>query len=405
MTTILSGLFLLAIGQGLFLAVALLSLAVRRPAVATPNVRAADVRASNVLLALLLLLCTVVVGHAWLGIQGLYRVYPHSALAVLPLGLATGPLLYLYLRSALSGRPFTRRQLPHFLPLAAVTLALLPFYLQPASAKLAWMRSLDGPPWYLGLAAAVKLLVFLVYLRACYRLVARAAGHPLAAGLRRLLGIWLVGGVLSVAAFALDYLPVRLPLSSDVVGALVLLYFLYATGWLAIRQPLGYRMPAQETAPVPAPLPEPEPKPRYGDRALPDAQRSAFLARLETCMDQEQPWRDGELKLETLAVRLAMTPHELSQLINSACGANFQDYLNRYRVEALKRALHDPGQAGATILDLAFAAGFNSKSALNRVFKAHAGVTPGEFRRQAGSRITNRDPATPEEATAAGPGS
>lgn len=399
MTIILSGLFLLAIGQGLFLAVALLSLAARR----------IEVRAANVLLALLLLLCTAVVGHAWLGLQGLYGVYPHSALAVLPLGLATGPLLYLYLRSTLSGQPFTRRQLAHFLPLAVVTLALLPFYLQPASAKLAWMRSLDGPPWPIVLAAAVKLLVFLAYLRACYRLVARAAGHPLAAGLRRLLGIWLVGGVLSVAAFALDLAAVTLPLSSDEVGALVLLYFLYATGWLAIRQPLGYRMPVPEPLPASVPLTEPEaqpePKPRYGDRALPDAQRAEFLARLETCMEGEQPWRDGELKLETLAARLAMTPHELSQLINSACGANFQDYLNRHRVEALKGALHDPALADETILDLAFAAGFNSKSALNRVFKAHAGVTPGEFRRQAGSRIMNRDPAMPVQPAGAGPGS
>ena len=402
MTTILSGLFLLAIGQGLFLAVALLSLAARRP-----DVRTANMRAANVLLALLLLLCSAVVGHAWLGIQGLYGVYPHSALAVLPLGLATGPLLYLYLRSTLSGQPFTRRQLLHFLPLALVTLALLPFYLQSASAKLAWMRSLDGPPWTIVLAAAVKLLGFLAYLRACYRLVARAAGHPLAAGLRRLLGIWLVGGALSVAAFALDLAPVALPLSSDEVGALVLLYFLYATGWLAIRQPLGYRMPAPVQVPIPLPAsePEPEPKPRYGDRALPEAQRDAFLARLETCMDGDQPWRDGELKLETLAAHLAMTPHELSQLINSACGANFQDYLNRHRVEALKRALHDPALADETILDLAFAAGFNSKSALNRVFKVHTGVTPGGFRRQAGSRIMNRDPAMPVEPAVSGPGS
>lgn len=378
-TLILSGLFLLAIGQGLFLALALMSLGARRP----------EVRAANLLLSLLLLSCTLVVGHAWLGIQGLYAAYPHSALAVLPLGLATGPLLYLYLERILHERPFGPRRLLHFLPFALVTLALLPFYLQPAAAKLAWMRGLDGPPWYLGLAAAVKLLVFLAYLAACYRLVAGARAAPLAAGLRRLLHIWLVGGLLSMAAFALDFLPASLPLSSDAVGALVLLVFLYATAWLAIRQPLGYRAPPAP-APEPAP-PAPEPKPRYGDRLLPETQRAEFLARLQACMAREQPWRDGELKLEALAQQLAVTPHELSQLINGACGVNFQDYLNRYRVEALKEALADPGQAGATILDLAFAAGFNSKSALNRVFKAHAGVTPGEFRRQAGSRIMIRD--------------
>jgi AraC-like DNA-binding protein len=361
LTTILSVLFLLAIGQGLFLAAVLILLGARRP----------EVRAANGLLAALMLLCVVVVGHAWLGMAGLYTAWPHSALAVLPLGFATGPLLYLYLSRILHDKPLGRRALPHFLPLVLVTLALLPFYLQPAGAKLAWMRSLDGAPWYVALAAVAKLLIFLAYLRACYRLLGEAAAHPLAPGLRRLLGIWLVGGVLSMLALALE---VVLPVSSDVVGALVLLYFLYATAYLAIRQPLGYRPPA--------PPPEQEPKPRYGDRLLPDGERGAFLARLEACMKNEQPWRNGELKLEELAERLALTSHELSQLINSACGANFQDYLNRYRVEALKEALRDPARAGQTILDLAMASGFNSKSALNRVFKAHTGITPGEFRRQ-----------------------
>ncbi len=365
LTTILSGLFLLAIGQGLFLAAVLLLLGARRP----------EVRAANGLLAALMLLCVAVVGHAWLGIAGLYAAWPHSALAVLPLGFATGPLLYLYLSRILHDRPLGRRAWLHFLPFVLVTLALLPFYLQPASAKLAWMRGLDGPPWYAGLAAIAKLLIFLAYLRACYRMLEGAAANPLAPGLRRLLGIWLVGGLLSMLALALEFV---LPVSADVVGALVLLYFLYATAYLAIRQPLGYRPPA----PASEGVPEPEPKPRYGDRLLPDAERGAFLARLEACMKNEQPWRSGELKLEELAERLALSAHELSQLINGACGVNFQDYLNGYRVEALKEALHDPARAGHTILDLAMDSGFNSKSALNRVFKAHTGITPGEYRRQ-----------------------
>ncbi len=368
LTTILSGLFLLAIGQGLFLAAALLSMGARRP----------EARSANGLLAALMLVCVAVVGHAWLGIAGLYQAWPHSALLVLPLGFATGPLLYLYFKRILREQPLGRRALLHFLPFALALFALLPFYLQPAAAKLAWMQGQGGLEWPVALAAVLKLLMFFAYVRAGYRLVGAAAEHPLAAGLRRLLAIWLLGGMASMLVLALEAAPVALPLSADVAGALVLLYFLYATAWLAIRQPLGYRPPAP-----PEPEPLPAPKPRYGDRALPDTERSAFLARLEHCMRREEPWRDGELKLEGLAQQLAMTPHELSQLINGACGVNFQDYLNRYRVEALKEALRDPAQAGHTILDLALASGFNSKSALARVFKAHAGLTPGEYRRQA----------------------
>ena len=104
------------------------------------------------------------------------------------------------------------------------------------------------------------------------------------------------------------------------------------------------------------------------------------MQRLTASMEQAHAYRDGELKLEQLAQSLAMTLHELSQLINESHGVNFQEYLNRYRVEDLKRSLRDPANSGTSILDLALAAGFNSKSALNRAFKRQTGMTPSEYR-------------------------
>jgi AraC-like DNA-binding protein/TM2 domain-containing membrane protein YozV len=358
-TTILSFLFLLAIGQGLFLAAALLS--ARQP----------EVRNANRLMAALLLACTAIIGHAWLGIHHLYLDYPHSALAIATLGLLVGPLLYLYLGSVLFDRRPDRRAGLHFLPFLLATLAMLPFYLQPAAAKAAWMLRHSAAPWYLLLAAPAKLAIFLCYIVGCFRLIRRARAGALAAGLARLTQVWLVGGVLGVVALLVEYLAPDLPVSADAIGALGLMCFVYATAWLALRLPLGYRPQAE---------PAPAPKVRYANSRLDAADRGRFLASLAHCMEEDKLFRNGELTLEQLAGHVAVTPHELSQLINEACGANFQEYLNGYRVDALKEALRDPRHAGATILELALAAGFNSKSALNRVFKKHAGVTPSEFR-------------------------
>ena len=218
---------------------------------------------------------------------------------------------------------------------------------------------------------------------ACFRLVRRAEAGPLVTGLARLMKIWLAGGVLSVAALGIEFLDIDLPMSGDAVGGLGLMCFVYATALLALRVPLGYRPQAE---------PAPAPKPRYANSRLSDADRSQFLASLTQCMEGRQLFRDGELSLEQLAAEVAVTPHELSQLINDACGANFQEYLNRYRVAALQRALHDPRQAGDSILDLALASGFNSKSALNRAFKKQTGVTPSEFRGQRRQRRPSRFP-------------
>jgi AraC-like DNA-binding protein len=355
--TIISWLFLAAIAQAIFLSIALL------------NPRQPEMRTANRLLSALLLIFSAIIGHAWLGLNHLYRAYPHSALAIVTLGLAVGPLLYLYLHAMLSDQPLGRRAWLHFVPFAVATLAMLPFYLRSADEKLAWMRQWHGWPWYLALAAVAKLLILFFYLRAGYRLVRRVpADSALVADLRRLMRLWLLSAVLSVAAVVMAAFDADLPLSVEAIDGGALMLFVFATAYTAMRLPLGYR-----------PQTLPPPKPRYADRQLSTIDRDAFLARLTACMERDQPYRNGELKLEDLAAQVAMTPHELSQLINQHCDANFADYLNRYRVEALKISLR---QTSASILDLSLIAGFNSKSAMNRAFKKATGMTPGEFREQ-----------------------
>lgn len=361
---LLSWVFALAAGQAVFVAVSLL--------VTTQQ----ETRLANRLLASLLLIFGAIIAHAWLGLRDLYPLFPHSALAIVTLGLLTGPLLYLYLRVSLSGAALAPRELLHFLPFGLSAVAMMPFYLESAEQKLAWMHQLHGVPWYLGLAAVVKTVIFLLYVRAGHLLIQHApATSPLKRGLAHLLRIWVIGGVLSVAALAMELSEASLPVSADAVGGIALMTFVFATAFIAMRQPLGYRIKAPAT---------PEPAPRYAATRLSKADASDFLSRLKACMELEHVFRDGELKLEYLAERVAMTPHELSQLINDTCGMNFSDYVNRYRVEDLKRALSDPAQVGARILDLALASGFNSKSAMNRVFKIQTGMTPGEFRSRAG---------------------
>lgn len=361
MQTALSLILLLAMGQGVFLAIALLA------------ARQTGMRGANRLLAGLLLGSVAVIGHAWLGINRLYTSYPHSALAIATIGLLSGPLLYLYLRTALTERRLAARDWLHGAPFLLATGAMLPFYLQSADAKLAWMLQRPVLPWYIGLSVLVKSLMFICYVVASYRLMRGAASGPLAGGLARLAKIWVLGAAGSVAAFGIEFADVALPLSSDAVGAIALACFVYATAFLAIRLPLGYRPPA------PAPLPEPAP--RYANKRLSEPDRASFLDALKRCMEVDQVYRNGDLTLDQLAALLAMTPHELSQLINDACGVNLQEYLNRYRVDALKVALLAPEQASTSILDLALACGFNSKTTLNRAFKKQTGLTPSEIRR------------------------
>ncbi|MCA6447833.1 MAG: AraC family transcriptional regulator, partial [Chitinophagaceae bacterium] len=58
---------------------------------------------------------------------------------------------------------------------------------------------------------------------------------------------------------------------------------------------------------------------------------------------------------------------------------NFNDFINRYRVEEVKKQLQNPKNASLTIMSLAYDAGFNSKATFNRAFKKHTGENPSKY--------------------------
>ncbi len=105
------------------------------------------------------------------------------------------------------------------------------------------------------------------------------------------------------------------------------------------------------------------------------------MLRLSALMDDERPHLDPGLTLDGLAARFGRSPRQLSRLIRRQSGSHFSDFINGYRVAAAGTALRAPGD-GRSILDIAFAAGFNSKSTFNSAFKRHTGMTPTEFRSQ-----------------------
>lgn len=108
-------------------------------------------------------------------------------------------------------------------------------------------------------------------------------------------------------------------------------------------------------------------------------------------MEREKPYLDPELTLPVLAQKAGFSRGDVSRAINSAGNENFSDFVNKYRVEHVKRFLESDKYDTCTILTLALDAGFNSKSVFNDTFKRITGKTPGSFREN--RKISSR-PAT-----------
>jgi AraC-like DNA-binding protein len=113
-----------------------------------------------------------------------------------------------------------------------------------------------------------------------------------------------------------------------------------------------------------------------------DALLQLWKPRLRDLMEKEKLFQDPELSLTQIARQLQTNPSLVSMLVNKGFGMNFNDYVNRYRVEAVKELFAKGEHKKQTLLSIAFECGFNSKATFNRAFKKETGQTPGEWLKQ-----------------------
>lgn len=119
---------------------------------------------------------------------------------------------------------------------------------------------------------------------------------------------------------------------------------------------------------------------KYG-RARLDAGILDIYGRSLVCsMEEQKIYRDSELTLPCLAEKLSLSPNELSQVINRKSGYSFNNFINFYRVRDVADALSDPNCSDMTIIEIAYQAGFRSKTTFNSAFKKFMGTTPKDFR-------------------------
>ncbi|MFT7559144.1 MAG: AraC-like DNA-binding protein [Flavobacteriales bacterium] len=90
-------------------------------------------------------------------------------------------------------------------------------------------------------------------------------------------------------------------------------------------------------------------------------------------MDEEKPYLNKNINIETLAKLLGMSERTLSKILNQHFERNFFEFINAYRITEAMRLLSAEGAEDMTILDVQGASGFTSKSTFNAIFKK----TPG----------------------------
>lgn len=305
-----------------------------------------------------------------------------------------GACFYLYVREMVGLRNGLKQAL-HFLPLVVFVVVL------------AWCRLVLGQS-QLPMAFSVFLMVCQA-LAAVYAALSLYRLHHYRQALRlnysslqdRDLN-WLVWLSLVAISLLVVWVPATRVLGLwEWVLALGRLGMLYFIGWFGLRQTMVLLPKLTDTAPPAPPAPD-EPPPASADGkptgtdALPDpaeagkyarsgltqAAQALIQARLTRRMSHDRDFLENDLTLSQLAERIGTSPQLLSQVLNDSLKLSFFDYVNGLRVAEVQRLMAEPAHSGATLLDLAFAAGFSSKSTFNAAFRQRTGTTPSQWRRQ-----------------------
>ena len=96
-------------------------------------------------------------------------------------------------------------------------------------------------------------------------------------------------------------------------------------------------------------------------------------------VESEKVFKNPTLTLSDLSKLLNTTPKNISKSINSGFDMNFNDFINHYRIEAVKEKLQKEEHKTSTLLGIAFDCGFNSKATFNRAFKKSTDLSPKDY--------------------------
>jgi AraC-like DNA-binding protein len=235
-------------------------------------------------------------------------------------------------------------------------------------------------PWVGTAANAVALLFVLL---AAWRIVAGLRGD-LVERRRRLrpllavLAVLYAGGVVLMNTLGGERPAIA---SSRVVEAAILAGLAAAFALLTLRA--GQALAGPMVAGASGPRPD-EASQAF---ATVDDQEDVLLARLRRLMEEDKVYRQEGFGMGALVAALKVPEYRLRRLINQRLGhRNFSSFVNGYRLAEATAALADPAQADVPILTIALDAGFQSIGPFNRAFKAHTGMTPTAYRKQADSR-------------------
>ncbi|MEX0981825.1 MAG: AraC family transcriptional regulator [Bacteroidales bacterium] len=300
-----------------------------------------------------------------------------------------GPLMFLYARMMTREKPtFDNRFLLHFVPFLVFFTVSMIFLDKPVmegtkgfliTDRFISLRLIYGISFFISITA-YSIATFLVIHRHQKNLKSILSYSSAKYTLQWLIGLsvtFYLSYVLMFVVGLMDILLNFMPFDPFQISFLGLTVFAFLFGYYGVKQPWIFEEIAG--AKVPPLIVVKTKNKKYSRSGLKSRDVEMIRKAILEHMENNKPYLNRELSISDLAADIQISRHFITEVINNHMGKNFYLLINEYRIEEVKRRLHDPKYKNLTILAIAYDSGFNSKSAFNTVFRQMTGKTPSQY--------------------------
>jgi AraC-like DNA-binding protein len=297
----------------------------------------------------------------------------------LPLVLVHGPFLYVYVRWMT--KDFPRRKLTaliHFIPAAILYIYQIPFFVMDPVEKIRYFKSIESVPDNYSrikvYAIFISGLFYIlksshVFFRYKKLLKSDNSNHRdadpkwIQYSIAQMFLIWICMLFLDVTRTNFIH-----KIGFIVTGITAVFFIVYMAYYGITRANIYVASHHSQNDPSIAAKSERSYK-RYEKSGLKSDTASEIEIRITDIMKKDKPYLKNEITLYEFARRIDVNPNHLSQVINERMNSTFWDLINSYRIEEFQSRIGEIKNKKETILSLAIACGFNSKSSFNTVFR------------------------------------
>ncbi|NVK52102.1 MAG: helix-turn-helix transcriptional regulator [Flavobacteriaceae bacterium] len=281
------------------------------------------------------------------------------------IGFLYGPILLFHFQSIILGKTkIERKDFLHFLPLIVLNVSMLDIIMMSTVERNSYFENVDN---------FFNRIIYLNYARSAHQILYAVLLIRLFFKYKPAID---VNKKFYLGAFSIIYI---------ITTVVISLLTVFASGWQDFKMYytlctllvliIGYILYTEPNFFKAIKI-------KYQNSGISEVDLEKIRLKIQHLFAEKHTYLDNNLTIDSLATLLDVKKHHVSQMFTNIQKENFNDFVNRHRVEYAKSLLKDKNFKQYKIEAIAQEAGFNNKVTFYKAFSKFTNTTPSLYRKE-----------------------